>query len=109
MPGDEPIQRLGQSATHDAVADGRPVALHESPACTALVLREILEKNRCRPIVEGQDRETLSVIDSDDDTRRPPAEASARVVQQHRSARSHRALSKPSSVARTSGPIVSST
>jgi hypothetical protein len=91
------------------VADGCPVPLHDSPACAALVLREILEEHRCRRIVERQDRETLSVIDSDDDTRRPPAEASAGVVQQHRSARPHLALSKPSSVARTSEPIVSST
>ena len=109
MTGYESIQRLWQSGTKNAVADGRPVALHESPACTALVLGEILEEHRCRRILERQDRETLSAIDSDDDTRRPPAEASAGVVQEHRSAWPHLALPKPSSVARTSGPIVSST
>jgi hypothetical protein len=109
MPGDEPIHRPWQSTAHDAVADGRPVALHQSPACAALVLRNLIEENRRRRIVEGQDRETLLVIDSDGDTRRPSAEASAGVVQQHWSARPHLALSKPSSVARTSGPIVSST
>lgn len=109
MPGDEPIQRVGQAATHDAVADGRPVALHEPPARVALVLWEGIEQSGRRRIVERQEREAPPAVDSDDDTRRPAAEASACVVEQHRSARSHLALSKPSSVARTSGPIVSST
>ena len=109
MPGDEPIQRVGQPAAHDAVADRRPVALHEPPARVALVLWEGSSKRLRRRIVERQEREAPPAVESDDDTRRPAAEASARVVEQHRSARSHLALSKPSSVARTSGPIVSST
>ena len=109
MPGEQPIQRVGQPATNDAVADGRPVAFHESPARVALVFGETVEQTGRRRIVERQEREMLSVIDSDDDTRRPPAEASAGVVEQHGSARSHLALTKPSSVARTSEAIVSST
>jgi hypothetical protein len=51
----------------------------------------------------------MPAIEADDDTRRPAAEASAGVVEEDRTARSHSALSNPSSVARTRGPIVSST
>ena len=109
MAGDELIQGVGEHATRDAVAHRRPVALHEPPTRVALVLGEGVEQTDRRRIVERQEREALPPVDSDDDTRRPPAEASASVVEQHWPARSHLALSKPSSVARTSGPIVSST
>jgi hypothetical protein len=51
----------------------------------------------------------MTSIKTDDDTRRPAAEASAGVVEEDRTAQRHRALSNPSSVARTRGPIVSST
>jgi hypothetical protein len=73
------------------------------------VRRKRLEQVVGHAIVEWEERQTVSAIEADDDTRRPAAEASAGVVQENRTAQRHRALSKPSSAARTRGPIVSST
>lgn len=109
MAGDEPVQGVGHASPGDAVAEDRAVALHQAPAVQALVFRQGREKVPCDVIVERDERQTVSAIETDDDTRRPAAEASAGVVQEDRPAQRHCALSKPSSVARTSGPIVSST
>ena len=49
MPGADRIQRVGQPATHDAVADGRPVAPHEPPARVALALRGWLRSIEAPP------------------------------------------------------------
>ena len=109
MLGDEAVQRVGYATAHDAVADERAVPSGETPARDALVLRERREQGRCGVVVERQDRKAPGAVEADDDTRRPAAEASARVVQEDRPLEAQRALSNPSSVARTSGPIVSST
>jgi hypothetical protein len=109
MAGDEPVQGVGHASPDDAVAEDRAVAIHQAPAGQALVFRQGREKVACDVIVERDERQTVSAIETDDDTRRPAAEASAGVVQEDRPAQRHRAPWKPSSVARTSGPIVSST
>jgi hypothetical protein len=109
MLGDQPIQGIGHASPDDAVAEGRAVALHEAPAVEALVFRQRREKVSRHEIVERDERKAVPSVEEDDDTRRPAAEASAGVVQEDWTAERHRALSNPSSVARTSGPIVSST
>lgn len=109
MAGDEPVQRIGNASPEDAVAEDRAVAPHQAPAVEALVFRQGCEQVSRDVIVERDERQTASAVETDDDTRRPAAEASAGVVQEDRPAQRHRALSKPSSVARTSGPIVAST
>jgi hypothetical protein len=109
MLGDQPVQGIGHASPDDAVAEDRAVALHEAPAVEALVFRQGREEVSRHEIVERDERKTLPSIEADDDTRRPAAEASAGVVQEDRTAERHRALSNPSSVARTRGPIVSST
>jgi hypothetical protein len=107
--GDELVQGIGHASSDDAVAQDRAVPLHEAPALEALAFRQGSEKVSRHEIVERDERQTAPAIEADDDTRRPAAEASAGVVQENGAAQGHRALSKPSSVARTSGPIVSST
>jgi hypothetical protein len=109
MPGNQPVQGVGHAAPDDAVAEDRAVALHEAPAVEALVFRQRREKVSRHEIVERDERKAVSSVEEDDDTRRPAAEASAGVVQEDRAAQRHRALSNPPSVARTRGPIVSST
>jgi len=109
MLGDQPVEGIGRASPDDAVAEDRAVALHEAPAVEALVFRQRREKVSRHEIVERDERKTMTSIKTDDDTRRPAAEASAGVVEEDRTAQRHRALSNPSSVARTRGPIVSST
>jgi hypothetical protein len=83
--------------------------VHEPPAREAHVLRQRCDERGGSGVVEWKDREPLATVEADDGTRRPAAEASARVVEQNRPPEGHLTLSNPSSVARTSGPIVSST
>jgi hypothetical protein len=108
--GDQPVQGIGHASPNDAVAEDRAVTLHEAPAVEALAFRQGCEKIFRHEIVERDERQTVPAIEADDDTRRPAAEASAGVVQEDRPPQRHRAApSKPSSVARTKGPMVSST
>jgi hypothetical protein len=107
--GDQPVQGVGQASPDDAVADDGAVALHEAPAVEALAFRQRSKKVSRHEIVERDERQTVPAIEADDDTRRPAAEASASVVQEDGPERGRHALSKPSSVARTRGPMVSST
>ena len=109
MLGDQPVEGIGRASPDDAVAEDRAVALHEAPAVEALVFRQRREKVSRHEIVERDERKTMTSIEADDDTRRPAAEASAGVVEEDRAAQRYRPLSNPSSVARTRGPIVSST
>lgn len=109
MAGEKPVQRIGHASSDDPVAEYRAVAPDESPAGVALVFRQRDEEVGCHVIVERDECETMPPIETDDDTRRPAAEASAGVVQEDRTTQRHRALSKPSSVAQTSAPIVSRT
>ena len=89
MSRDEPVRRVGHTSADDAVAEERAVAPRQSPAREALGLGERLEQ-RCRgDIVEREDGEPLAAIEADDDTRRPAAEASARVVQENGSLDAH--------------------
>ena len=107
--GDEAVERVGDASTEDAVSEERAVTARQAPARKPLVLWKGREQNRRRGVVERKDREALAEVEADDDTRRPAAEASARVVQEDGSLEGHRALSNPSSVARTSCPIVART
>jgi hypothetical protein len=109
VAGDQPVEGIGHPSPDDAVTQDRAVAPHEAPAVEALVLRQVSEEVARNWIVERDERQTLRAVEADDDTRRPAAEPSAGVVQEDRPARRHHALSKPSSVARTSVPMVSST
>ena len=109
MAGDQPVEGIGHASPDDAVADDRAVALHEAPAVEALAFRQRSQKVSRHEIVEWDKRQTVAAIEADDDTRRPATEASAGVVQKDRPPQRHRALSKPSSVVRTRGPMVSST
>jgi hypothetical protein len=81
----------------------------ESPAREALGLGQVPDERNGCGVVEGKHGESLASVEADDDTRRPAAEPSAGVVEEYRPHERHCALSNPSSVARTSGPIVSST
>jgi hypothetical protein len=109
MIGDQSVQGIGHASPDDAVAEDRAVAPHEAPAVEALVVRQGSEKVSRHEIVERDERQMVPAIEADDDTRRPAAEASAGVVQEDRTTRRNHALSKPSSVERTRGPMVSST
>ena len=109
MVSDGAVERVGDTPTKDAVSEERAVTARQAPARKPLVLRKGCEQHRRRGVAERNDREPLAEVEADDDTRRPAAEASARVVQEDRSLEGHRALSNPSSVARTSCPIVSRT
>jgi hypothetical protein len=106
---DESVEGVGHAPADHAVSDERAVAAREAPAGEALGLWERGEQRRRCGVVERQDRQAPAGIEAGDDTRRPAAEASARVVQEDRALDAQRALSNPSRVARTSGPIVSST
>jgi hypothetical protein len=81
----------------------------EAPAGDALALRQLSDERSGIGVVERKHGEPLAPVEADGDTRRPAAEPSARVVQENRALERHRALSNASSVARTSGPIVSRT
>ena len=109
MVRDEPVQSVRHASADDGVAEHRAVALHEPPAVEALLLRERGEECVRHAIVERKHGQAPAAIEADDGTRRPAAEASAGVVQEDRATLAHRTLSKPSSVARTSEPIVAST
>jgi hypothetical protein len=109
MCRDDAVDRVGYPAPDDCAADERAVAAHEAPARGTLVLGQRGEERPCLAVVERQDREALATVEADGDTRSPAAEASAGVVEKHGATEGHRALSNPSSVARTSGPIVSRT
>jgi hypothetical protein len=106
---DESVEGVGHAPADHAVSDERAVAAREAPAGEALGLWERGEQRRRCGVVERQDRQAPAGIEADDDTRRPAAEASAGVVQEDGALDAQRALSNPSRVARTSGPIVSST
>ena len=110
MPCDEAIDGVRHAPPEHAVADERAVAPGETPAREPLGLRQRHEQRWRCDVVERQDCEAFADVEADGDTRRPAAEASTRVVQEDRALeRRHRALSNPSSVARTSAPIVPST
>ena len=109
MVGDEAIEGVRYAAADDRVPEHRSIRLHEAPAVEPFVLGQRREEDVRRLVVERQDSKASSAVEPDDDTRREAAEASAGVVQEDGTTRAHRALSNPSSVARTSGPIVSST
>jgi hypothetical protein len=83
--------------------------MDEAPAREALGLRQVPDERTCGGIVEWKHGEPLASVEADDDTRRPATEPSAGVVEQNGPHDRHRELSNPSSVARTSAPIVSST
>ena len=83
--------------------------MDEAPAREALVLGEVPDERSGCGVVERKHAESLASVEADDGTRRPAAEPSAGVVEENRPLERHLALSNPSSVARTSGPIVSST
>lgn len=88
----------------------RTVIEREMPTREALVLGERLEEWRRLLVVHREQRELLSPVEHDDDPRRPAAEASARVVKEHRAATllyGPVASSNPSSTARTRVPISS--
>ena len=109
MVRDDVVERVGDMPAKDAVSEERAVTARQAPARKPLVLRKRCEQHRRSGVAERNDRELLAEVEADDDTRRPAAEASARVVQEDRSLEGHRALSNPSRVARTSCPIVSRT
>jgi len=83
--------------------------MDEAPAGEALGLGQVHDERNGCGVLEGKHGESLASVEADDDTRRPAAEPSAGVVEEDRPRERHFALSNPSSVARTSGPIVSST
>ena len=109
MHRDERIQGIRYATLHDRAAEQRAVAAGEPPARVPLPLGKRREERRGVQVVQRQDREAPTAVEANGDTRRPAAEASACVVEQDRPLQAHRALSNPSSVARTSGPIVSRT
>ena len=83
--------------------------MDEAPAGEALGLGQVRNERNGAGVVEGKHGESLASVEADDDTRRPAAEPSAGVVEEYGPRERHCALSNPSSAARTSGPIVSST
>ena len=89
MPRDECVRRIGHAPADDAVAQERAVATREAPAREALGLWERLEQGARGDVVEREDRQPLAAIEADDDTRRPAAEASARVVQENGPSEDH--------------------
>jgi hypothetical protein len=56
----------------------------------AFPMGEWLEKRRRRLVVHGQERELVTPIEENDDPRRPAAEASAPVVEEHRTTQGSR-------------------
>jgi hypothetical protein len=109
VPGDRAIRRVGQSPADAEVRSKGPVAVHEPPARVTLALGQVSDERRCGGVVERKQGEALASVEADDGTRRPAAEPSAGVVEENRPLDRHRELSNPSRVARTSGPMVSST
>jgi hypothetical protein len=109
--GERAIERVGNPAPYYGVADERPVTPDEAPAREALLGGERVEESSGVDVVQRKDRESLA---AGGDTRREPAEASGRVVQEHGPRERHRRAAlcpvwSPSSAACTSAPTVSST
>lgn len=69
--------------------DESPVAEQQTPTLVPLGIGQRGQKPISGVIVQRQERELLTPVEVDDDTRRPAAEASARVVQQHRAGQRH--------------------
>jgi hypothetical protein len=84
VPRHQPVERVRNGPADPCVACERSVMPHESPAREALLGRESGDERARRGVVEREDRQPAASIDPGDDPRRPPAKASARVVQQHR-------------------------
>jgi hypothetical protein len=63
--------------------DGRAVATHEPPASASLVRRNRCEQALGFLVLERNESEITVAIEPDGDPRRPPAELSPAVVQQH--------------------------
>jgi hypothetical protein len=68
------------------VPDEPAVSKREAPALVARGLREWSEERARFLVVDREDGKLVVPIESDDDTRRPAAEASTRVVEQDRPA-----------------------
>jgi hypothetical protein len=88
VPRDEAVERVRNAAAYEPVAEERSVAPHEPPAREALGLERDEEGAR-RVVVERKERQLPAPVGPGDDPRRPPAEASAGVVQQHGPAHRH--------------------
>ncbi len=105
MPGDDVVEAVEQSVgnggdqatggTSDVhrsqqrdptcpIADERSVAEHEVPAREPIVCGEPLEQSRGFLVAHGQERELGAPVEDDDDPRRPAAEPSPGVVEEHR-------------------------
>jgi hypothetical protein len=89
VPRYESVESVRSTAAYEPVADERPVAPHEPPAREALLDGERGEESVRRVVVERKERQLLAPVGPGDDPRRPPAEASAGVVQQHGPADGH--------------------
>ena len=76
--------RLQKPYHSGPVTDNGSVGAGEPPRGEELVLREVGEERPGFRIGEWKNCELVSPVEADDDTRRPGAEASAAVVQQHR-------------------------
>jgi len=109
VSGHGAIHRVGQSPADAEVRPKGAVAVHEAPADESLALGQVSDERGRGGVVERKHGEALASVEADDGTRRPAAEPSAGVVEENRPLDDHCALSNPSSVARTSGPMVSST
>jgi putative membrane protein len=79
----ERTEALEQPHGRRAAGHHAPIAFDEMPAGEAGLLGERLEERRGARVAHGKERELFAPVEPGDDPRRPAAEASVAVVEQH--------------------------
>jgi hypothetical protein len=85
--GPRQAERPQELPTSSATPDRGSVCEHEPPAGLALRNRHAVQQLTCARVVQREEPELLAAVEPGDDPRRPAAEASLGVVQQHRPAK----------------------